>query len=207
MNLKQRIVSTIAAGTLLFGATSGLALAADSTSTADTVVNVTCPVTSTVEVNVNGSFDVDTGAGETSATLPGGFEVVLDLTCNWNPLFLVSAGIGTFNYDGTAPAGMASSFPGGRLTLTNGTGSYAGITNGNLANGPLAGPPNVIGTVFPGNSSTSGPVIIPSTVFIIFPYAAPGVTTATWDGSLTNLPVNLAGGTYTAPLTVTLSVA
>ena len=204
MNLKQRIVTTFAVAALTLGASSSVAFADSTSSEADTVLNVVCPVVATVDVTVTGEFEVDKSQNETSASLPGGFQVVLDLTCNWNPLFIVTAHIDDFQYTGgPVPTGQASSFPGGRLTLTNGTGSYVGVTS----SFPKAGAPNVISTVFPGNNIDSGPVIVPSTTFIILPYAAPGVTTATWDGSLTNLPNNLATGEYVAPLTVTLSIA
>ncbi|MGN6032486.1 MAG: hypothetical protein ACTHQE_12575 [Thermomicrobiales bacterium] len=201
MNLKQRIVSTIAAGALLFGATSGMALATStSTDTASTTLNVTCPVTSTVDVNVLGSFSVDPRVSN-SASLTGGFQVIMNLTCNWSNDFEVDATIGAFVYAGTAPSGSAASFPGSHLTLTNGSGNYSGITSVL----PPAGAPNVRSTVFPG-PVTSDDMIV-NGVFIFIPYASPGVTTATWDGNLSLLPANLAGGQYVAPLTVTLSVS
>lgn len=202
MNLKQRVIGVIGTVALCLSLGSGL-VSAQSTDEADTNLNVTCPLAASVDVNVTGSFSVDSTHGTgTSADLPGGFNINLDLTCNWSNHFQVAASIGTFAYVGTVPnSNLASSFSGSLFSLTGGTSTYSGVTS--LF--PLAGAPDVQTNVFQG-LPTSDPNVIQQGYLFIFPAAAPGVTSATWDGHLSFLPLNLAQGTYTAPLTVTLTV-
>ena len=198
MNLKHKVLGTVGVVALGLSLTSGIAYADDA---ADTIVDVNCPYTSTVDVNVNGNFAVDSEAGDTSASLPDGFEIVLDLTCNWSNDFTVGATIGTFEFDGVAPVGSAQSFSGSHLLLSGGSGVYDGVTV------PLiAGAPNVEANVFELLQTSDPDVIENDTFFGLWGLASPGVTTATWDGSLSLLPLNLAGGQYIAPLTVTLTV-
>lgn len=181
-------------------------VAAQTTDSDDAVVNVTCPQTASIDVNVLGEFSVDATVGSAyyDAHLPGGFQMVMDLSCNWSNDFTVSADISTFNYQGTAPANTAASFGGSHLLLDNGSGVYTG---------PdiylLAGPPNVEGSVFEF-LQTNDPDVIENghdtLLWFQIPVASPGITTATWDGHLLFLPYNLADGQYVAPLTVNLTV-
>lgn len=206
MKLRGKLLNTFAATAMLMGMTGGMAFAADDSDSADTNLNVICPVTSQVDVEVNGNFEVNTSsyAPTYDAHLPGGFQITLDLSCNWSTDFQVSATIGTFQFQGVAPPLTASAFGGSHLLLDNGSGSYSG-PNIYL----LAGPPNVEGTVFEF-LQTSDPDVIENGydtfIFWNVPTASPGVTVATWDGHLYLLPGNLATGTYTAPLTVELTV-
>lgn len=221
MNLKKSLVNSLAAASMLFTMAGSIALAADTDSdAADTNLNVTCPHTASVDVNVYGAFSVDATAGASSynADLPGGFEIVLDLSCNWSNDFAVSADIGSFQFQGTAPSGTVDMFGGSHLRLDNGSGVYTGPTiqpeTYIVYDVPGAGAPDVEGTVFEFLQTADSDVIENETDQLMLfgfiplwnvPIASPGVTTATWDGHLIALPANLAGGTYTAPLTVTLT--
>lgn len=208
MNLRNKFVNSLAVAALALGVTGSAAFAAPAdTDSADTTLNVTCPVTSTVDVNVYGQFEVDTStvAPFYDADLAGGFEIVLDLTCNWSTDFAVKATIGTFNHVGPVGPLQASAFGGSHLLLDNGhVVSYTGPDIYLLAEAP-----DVEGSVFEFFQTTD-PDVIENGVdwLIIFPFAtaSPGVTTANWDGHLDALPGNLANGTYVAPLTVELTV-
>lgn len=202
MNISKKFVNIVSAAAILVGMTAGMASAA-STDSEDTVLNVTCPVTPSVDVETSGAFTVDASAAAATYNATGvDFTIVLDLTCSWADDFQVSATIGSFDYQGTAPSGTQQTLSGAHLLWTNGSGVYVGPSI------PLiAGSPDVEGTVFEF-LQTSDPDVIENDdqIFGIFDLAAPGVTTATWDGSLIALPGNLAVGQYVAPLTVELTI-
>lgn len=208
MNLRKSFTSVLAASAMLVGMTSGLVSAQADSDTENTNLNVVCPVTSTVDLTVNGDFTVDMTTFQPlyDAHLPGGFEIEMDLSCNWTTDFQVSAEIGTFTYqDGPVEPGQLPAFGGAHLYWDNGAGVY---------NGPdiylLAGAPNVEGTVFEFLQTNDPDVIengYDTFIFWNVPVASPGVTVATWDGHLFALPFNLAPGLYTAPLTVELTIS
>lgn len=209
MNISKKFVNFVSAAALMVGMTSGIASAATDTDSADTNLNVTCPATATVDVEVYGNFAVDMTAYQPffDAHLPGGFEVTMDLTCNWSTDFQVSAEIGTFNHQnpGSIAPGTLPAFGGEHLLLDNGSlTSYSGPDIPFIAEAP-----NVEGTVFEF-IQTYDPDVIENGYDVFFwwlvPVASPGITVATWDGHLYLLPPNLAEGTYTAPLTVELTV-
>src|SRR5699024_4109562 len=96
--------------------------------------------------------------------------------------------------------GTLTTFGGSHLYLFNGSGVYVG------PNVPLVtDDPDINSVVFPTIFSTEGPMISNGD-FFFFDFAAPGVTTAQWDGQLRYLPVNLADGLFEADLTVELTV-
>jgi hypothetical protein len=212
MNLRNKLVSTVGILALSLSLTGGIASAAqggvDATDKADTVVNVTCPYTTSVDVNVLGAFDVTAGGTATSYSADGvEFEIVMDLTCNWSTNFQVGAKIDEFKFKGNAPKNSASSFGGSALLLSGGDGVYVGPEMHQGLFGLNAGAPDVQGQVFEGSQKSDSDVIENDTFFFgLAGIASPGKTTATWDGSLSNLPANLAEGQYVAPLTVTLTV-
>jgi len=198
MSFRHKLVSTLGIAAIGISLTSGMALA-QTTDMDETVVNVTCPYTASVDVE-SAAFSINTAGGQQSATIADGVTVKLDLTCNWSNDFQVGASIGAFDYVGTAPSGSAQSFGGSHFLLTSGSGVYAG------PNVPLiTAAPEVEATVFE-SFQISDPTVIINDSFLFLDYAAPGVTTATWDSNLALLPLNLAGGAYIAPLTVTLTV-
>lgn len=201
MNLKSKFVSIAAVAALSLSMGAGIA-SAQMTDSEDTLLNVTCPHTSSVGVTVDGQFSVDASVGASSYDASGvEFGIKVDLTCNWSDDFRVRATIGNFNFVGTAPSGSAQSFGGSHLLLTGGSGVYSGPET--LI--PWAGAPMIEPIVFEG-FEVSDPDVIESDSFLFFDKASPGVTEATWDGQLNLLPPNLAGGVYKAPLTVTLTV-
>lgn len=213
MNIRKTLFNATAAFAVTFGMAGGaLVGAVDDSDTDDTVVVVGCAETATVDIDIVGKFRIDASSAASSydASLPDGFRMTLDLTCNWSTDFQVSATIGDFEYDGVAPGSALQSFSGAHLRLDNGSGTY---------NGPdvygVAGAPLIEASVFEF-LQTSDPDVVENSWDLIFlpfppfigfiPLASPGVTVATWDGSLINVPGNLADGEYIAPLTVELTV-
>lgn len=201
MNLSKKVLNTISAVAILLGMTAGMASAADN-DTENTILNVTCPVTPSVTVATSGAFSVDTSSAALTYDAHGVvFTIVMDLTCSWSDDFQVSATIGTFNFQGVAPAGTQQTLSGAHLLWNGGSGVYVGPTI------PLiSGAPDVEGTVFEFFQVSDPDAIENDTLFGFFDLAAPGVTTATWNGHLIALPGNLAVGQYVAPLTVVLTV-
>lgn len=212
MNFRRNLLSTVGAVAMIGGLFGGIASAQPAdTDTDDAVLVVGCAETATVDIDVVGTFRVDASVAASSydATLEDGFRITMDLTCNWSNDFQVSASIDDFEYVGDAPSGAADSFGGEHLRLDNGSGTY---------NGPeqylVSGPPNIEGSVFEFFQTDDPDVIENAWDFVFIPWvyvgyapiASPGVTVATWDGSLINLPSNLADGEYVAPLTVELTV-
>jgi hypothetical protein len=209
MNLKQKLVSSVGILALSLSMTAGAAVAKQvDDDMADTVLNVVCPYTQTVDVNVLNSFSINASSGAQyhNASLPGGFEMILDLRCNWSTDFQVDAKIGEFKLDRAAAPGAVSSFSGRHLDLEKGTYKYEGPTFEKGWFQVSAGAPDVQKTVFEGSAITDKAVIEDDSSFF-FPQASPGITTAKWDGHLRNLPGNLSDGNYVAPLTVTLAVS
>lgn len=212
MNIRKTLFNATVAFAVTFGMAGGaLVGAVDDSDTDDTVVVVGCAETATVDIDIVGKFRIDASSAASSynASLPGGFRMTLDLTCNWSNDFQVSATIGDFEYDGVAPGSALQSFSGAHLRLDNGSGIYTGPDVYGVA-----GAPNIESSVFE-LFETSDPdavenawdwIFIPFWGFFPVPIASPGVTVATWDGSLVNVPGNLADGEYIAPLTVELTV-
>jgi len=208
MKFGKKIFSFVGAAALLMSAGSGIASAEVlDTGDGEALVNVTCPQATEVTLSVPSAFSVDatSGTGGYSASITDGFVISANMTCNWTPGWLVGAGMTDFEYMGTAPTGTVDSFSNDHLSLNNGelTG-YSGPTS--LS--PAAGAPYVFQNVFPGGWAgipNFDPLAMTTDV-ILFEYASPGVSTAAWDGNLTNLPANLAEGTYQADMIVVLYV-
>ena len=236
MNFRNKLLNSVAAASMVLGLAGSVALAQSGPSD-DAVLNMDCPAAETVGVTVTGEFTIDGSAGFTGYNIFGQpyydtavindlVKMDVNLTCNWSTDWAVTATIGTFQHeDGSVPNGYQSSFPGWRLSLTDGallpgTAGYDGPvinyeTTALLA-GPVvsAGPPDVVEDLF-GNFNDSVDTSITNgsraaTFFGIpipftdVPYASPGLSSASWDGQLTNLPVNLYDGKYIAPLTVSM---
>ncbi len=213
MNFRNKLVHSIAAATMVLGLGASVAFAGEVDSeTKNAGLNMICPTTNTVDLTIGGDFTVNAASGFSgsiagipyyhSDTLTDNFTVVMDLTCNWSDDFSVDAEIGAFNHDGaTTPApGTVTTFGGSHLYLTSGGGNYVGPNIFGVTDTP-----DIETNVFPNIWTTDGPMIENGS-FLWLDFAAPGVTTAKWDGQLRFLPANLADGHYEAPLTVTLSV-
>lgn len=215
MNLRKTLFSSFAAASLLLGSGGGIALAAIAdTDEAETNLTVSCSPTSTIDLTTS-NFTLNTDGGNTDvAAVPGGFEIVMDLSCNWTTDFQVNAEISSFVHQNPllVPSSQALWFSGDALELTGGTLDYDGVWNANLFAGPLAGPPEYQTSIFSGNAVTDGAVIEDASFWTWFfiwfyvPVASPGISTATYDADLVGLPNNLAPGVYSADMTVELVV-
>lgn len=205
MNPRKSLVSAIAALGLLFGMTGGIASALPETDQDDAVLNVTCSPAASVDLELNGSFDIDLmvppGSGGYSDSIGDGAVITVDMTCNHTEGWVVGTAITDFQYDGTAPSGKLQSFPGNHFYMDGG-----GLTS--YTPGPTHGPgdappvPNVF-VVVPNVPIAN---IALTTELIFFNWAAPGISVATWDAELSGVPANLAVGTYEADLSVVLYV-
>lgn len=203
MNISKKFVNIVSAAAIMVGMTAGIA-SAQLTDNEDAVLNVTCPSTASVDLTVSGAFELNTTVYQPTYNVSGvDFGIIMDLSCNWSDDFQVSASVGSFIYQGSAPSGTASWFSGAHLLWDGGTSVYAGPTIFGFA-----GAPDVEGTVFEFFETSDPNVINNDEIFFgLIDLAAPGITTASWDGHLNLLPPNLANGQYKAPLTVVLSVS
>lgn len=206
MNLRKAIVSTFAAAGLVIGMGGGLASAAE----ADVTVNYGCASTpGSVSVAVDGTIDY--GMYDSSG---GGavVEVTLDLTCNYSSNFSVSATIGSFGLTGPGSGNplMATGFGGEHFRMDNG--AVESINFPEVAG--FTKRPDVQPTVFAGLVTSEDAIIEDNDSWSWigwFPVigiwqASPGISVVEWDASVHFLPINLTPGTYTAPLTVDLTV-
>lgn len=203
MNLKRKAASIVAATAILFGMTGGMALALPELGDDEAVLSVTCTPAASVGVALGGPFEVDlaSGPGPYSDSINDGAVITVDMTCNHTEGWVVSTFITDFAFQGVAPAGKAQTFPGNSFYMDGG-----GLTS--YTPGPTHGPgnapplPNVL-VVVPNLPILN---IALTTELLIFDWAAPGLSVATWDTYLVNVPSNIAVGTYEADLTVVLYV-
>lgn len=205
MNLRKSLVSSIATVSLLLGMTGGIVSALPETDSDDAVLNVTCAPAASVDLELNGAFEVDLmvapGPGGYSDSIADGAVITVDMTCNHTEGWVVGTSITDFQFQGTAPAGKAQSFPGNTFFMDSGS-----LTS--YTPGPTHGPgnfppvPNIL-VVVPNLPILN---IALTTELIIFDWAAPGISVATWDQELAGVPSNLAVGTYEADLSVVLYV-
>jgi hypothetical protein len=214
MNLKNKLVSSVGILALSLSMTAGVAMAAQTHSDKEiTELNVICIPAATVDVEASGAFSIDRTTNPRVYDATGvKFDVEMDLTCNWSDKFQVDAKIGEFKFDGTLPSGeYAPGFSGAHLRWSGGhVSNYDGITYGSpveefLFDVPWAGKPEVSPNAFHGRGTTERGIIENESVLFV-KQSSPGVTTATWNGELKQLPPNLANGTYKADLVVTLTV-
>lgn len=205
MNIRKTLLSTIGAVAIVGGMFGGVVAADDS---ADVQVNFGCESQpGAVYVDVEGPIEVDNDNLLNNGSLADGVVITLDLTCNWSSNFSVSASIGDFSYTG-APIynpGLLDSFGGEHFRMDNGS-----ITDYDypLVFGVTA-LPEYKSTVFAGGVVDEDDVIEDYDTWFIIPVfwlASPGITEITWDAGVYLLPINLAPGTYVAPLTVDLTV-
>lgn len=207
MNLRKSMFSTLGAAALVFGMT-GAAVLADE---ADVTVDYGCASTpGSVAVDVNGVIDygIDDYSGDGATVV-----VTLDLTCNFSANFNVSAQIGGFSLDGPGTGNpiMATGFGSEHFRMDNGA-----VSSIDFPEIPgFTSAPDVQETVFGGLVTEEDRIVedddswdyflgfIP--VLGIFD-ASPGISVVEWDASVHFLPLNLTPGTYTAPLTVDLTV-
>lgn len=199
MNLRKSLLSTFGVAAVVIGMTGGMVGAVEE---APVNVNFGCESqTGTVDVAVAGAIDVDQFVG--NGSLADGVTITLDLTCNWSSNFSVSASIGDFEYQGAPIANplLDDNFGGEHFRMSNGS-----IVSFDYPIIPLVTMvPDYQTTVFAGPTTVDNDVI-EDFDFIIWWLASPGVTVFNWDAEVWGLPVNLAPGTYTAPLTVDLTV-
>lgn len=205
MNFSKKLVSGIGILALGFSMTAGMAAADPGPTDSDeAVVNVTCPLTQTVEVNVDGEMTLDATTGgvlglpDLVDSTTTEVEVVLDLTCNYSRNFQVGAHISPFYYQGTDTLDIlqASYISGSHFRMDNGDGNFNGI----------GVKPEIKTTVFGGIPVNESEAITPGT-FIFWDAPAAGITTATWEGGVYLVPNNLGNGKYVADLDVELSVS
>lgn len=225
MNLRKKITGVFAASALIVSMTSGIAFAQAGPED-DAYLDVNCPVTPSVAVEVNDRFSVDATGPVSGTNLLGQpyhnsdkidnvVVMKVDLTCSWSTNWDVEATIGTFHFQGSSvPTNTQASFPGYRLFLTGGDFHGLGYEGPSfpvdLIDGvPGAAAPKIESNLFGGPGDDQDTAITNGergVWFFTYPAASPGVTTAAWDGQLKNLPVNLAHGEYKATLDVVLSV-
>lgn len=208
MNIRKTLVSTLATvGLVLSGAGSAFA-----DTEADVPVHYGCESTpGSVSVAVDGAIEYGIGdLGGGGATV----EVTLDLTCNYSSNFSVSAGIGDFTLDGPGTGNplLTEGFGGEHFRMDNGE-----VVSIDFVEIPLfTAKPSVQSSVFAGLVTEDDAIVQDQDSWEIFPgvwipfiglfQASPGISVMQWDGSVWFLPVNLTPGTYTAPLTVDLTV-
>lgn len=207
MNLRKTLFSTIGVVAMVGGMFGGIVAAQEE---ADVNVNFGCESQpGSVSVAVAGPIEVDNDDFLNSGTLADGVTITLDLTCNWSSNFSVSAEIGDFSYTGAPiynPV-LDDSFGGEHFRMDNGS-----ITSWDYPLVPgVTALPDFEATVFEGGEMSDGDVIEDpglwwAWIIPVFWEASPGITTFTWDAGVYGLPITLAPGTYTAPLTVDLTV-
>lgn len=207
MNLRKTFLSTVGAVALVGSMFAGVANAQEE---ADVPVNYGCASTAgSVSVAVSG--EIDYGLFESSGD-GASVAVTLDLTCNFSSNFNVSATIGDFSLQGPGSGNplMATGFGGEHFRMDNGE---VASVDFDIIPGFTA-EPDVQETVFAGLVTEEDAIIEDddSTTWIgWFPVigvwqASPGISVVEWDASVHYLPLNLTPGTYTAPLTVDLTV-
>lgn len=210
MNVRKTLVSTLATIGLVFSGAG----AAFADTEADVPVNYGCESTpGSVAVAVDGAIEYAEGdfSGD-GATV----QVTLDLTCNYSANFKVSAGIGDFTLDGPSTGNplLSTGFGGEHFRMDNGH-----VVSIDFVEIPgFTSAPDVQSTVFGGFVTEEDAIVQDddSITWVPTPWgwfpilglfqASPGVTVMEWDGSVHFLPLNLTPGTYTAPLTVDLTV-
>lgn len=216
MNLRNRLVNSIAAAAVVVGMAGGIANAQTlDTADADTDLLVSCPVTSTVELTVLQPFQAVANS-DISGTIDSDkvydqFTVDVNMNCNWTPGWIVNASITDFEVAGIDLPGFTNSFDGELLALTGGERTrYTGPTYDTpILNYPLAGPPS-----FEAAPVWSDPVAGAWSTWLLFgfidlglvPSAAPGESQFQWDAQLVGIPSNLQPETYTAKLTIDLVI-
>lgn len=201
MELRNRIVGAIGATALLLGMTAGLASAqvVDTDSTEASVI-IDCAAPLTVEIGGSAAMaDIDDIFTQNdTSTAPGGIGLTVDMGCYWGP-WQVNASVTNFS------AGPGRWFSADHFSLQDATVETYFLD-------PIDTPwdllePTANDAYFWGAGDEDTILETSENWFFFWQLPdtpAPFVTTASYTGHLTDLPIVLPG-TYTATLTVELA--
>lgn len=203
MELKNKLVGIVGAAAMVVGLTAGIATAqVTDTASMPTSVQITCPTPAQVYLSGDATFApiANILTQDDTSTAPNSIDLLVDMGCYWGP-WQVNAQVSNFI------AGPGLWFSSSHLSLEDATVESYFLD-------PIDGPFDLLEPTA-NDADFFGPadqdVILETTeVFVFWPFPAivdlpaPFVTTASYTGVLTDLPIVLSGN-YVATLTVELA--